>query len=393
MKKMLLSLYAGLMLSGMLFGQPLPEQRLREFADKQAPAAVSIAVIKEGNVTFYHFGREGPGHPQLPSERTLYEIGALSSVFTTTLMLRLQEEGTLLPGSAVADYLPDSIAPPTFQPQRCAEVVLPGRPPRRVMSCSPDRSRDPVCITFCDLAGHVSGLANSGLGLYDWHPVGKSARLTGPAAAKSEEAFLQYFDDAKVFKSEPGVDFYYSNPGIALLGHALSHVAQTPYEAALNEYVLRPIGLLDTKIAISAEQRTRYAQGHNQQGRIAANWQFGGMAPAAGLKSTAADMAAFLRLYLGEGPANWENTILEGQQARAEVEFPTLQWETQAAYGWLVSYLPADRPRLAVWLNGGTEGFRAFAGFVRDEKLGVVVLSASAEAEVTELGMELLRSW
>ncbi len=392
MKKMLLSLGASLLLGGMLLGQPLPKQRLQEFADKQAPAAASIAVIKGGQTTFYHFGQETPGRPQPPSERTLYEIGALSSVFTTTLMLRLQEEGRLLPGSAVADYLPDSIAPPTFQPQKCAEVVLPGRPPRRVMSCAPDLSRDPVCITFCDLAGHVSGLANSGLGLYDWHPIGKSARLTGPSPPMSEKAFLQHFD-ASVFKSEPGAHYFYSNAGIALLGQALSYVAEKPFEAALKAHVLRPAGLTDTKVAISAEQRLRYAAGYNLQGRPASNWQFDWMAPAAGLKSTPADLAAFVRLYLGAEMAAWENTVLEGQQARVEVAFPALLWETQAAYGWLVSYLPADPPRLAVWMNGGTEGFRAFAGFVRDEQLGVVVLSASAEAEVTQLGMELLRTW
>ncbi|WP_425423004.1 serine hydrolase domain-containing protein [Phaeodactylibacter xiamenensis] len=388
MKKMLLLLTTALLILPGLTAQPLME-RLQEFADAQRPSAVSIAIIKDGQVTYHHFGRLSKADRSPPSEHTLYEIGALSSVFTTTLMLRLAEEGRYNPEREIAFYLPDSLSPPRFQPQRCAEVVLPGTPVRRIMSCSNDHSRASVCITGCDLASHVSGLPNSGLGLYDWHPIGKAAFLTGPATGLRSAELLQKLGEA-TFKSEPGHSYHFSNAGIALLGMAMESATNQRYEDLLHQHILRPLGLQDTKVDISAEQRTRLAEGHNDRGRRTDSWHFKTLAPAAGLKSTTADLTDILNAYLNP-EKNWENTMLEGQQARADVSFPTLEYSTQAAYGWLVSYLPEPHPRLAVWMNGGTAGYSAFAGFVKDEQIGVVVLTAQAGAEATQLGMDLLK--
>lgn len=390
MKKIRLCLCAVLCLPTLLIAQSLPEQ-LQGFAEAQRPAAVSIAILQNGQTTYYHFGRLSKTKRTNPDEHALYEIGALSSVFTTTLMLRMADQRLFNPEREIAFYLPEHLAPPQFQPQRCAEVILPGKPARRIMSCSDDKSRTSVCMTGCDLASHVSGLPNSGLGLYDWHPIGKAARLTGPALNLDKAAMLQQLGQAS-FKAEPGASYHFSNAGIALLGITLESAAKTSYEPLLNQHLLQPLQLQNTKVDISAEQRTRLAEGYNQRGRSAPSWHFHAMAPAAGLKSTVADLAQFVNVYLGNGPADWENTILEGQQARAEVDFPTLEHSTQAAYGWLVTYLPAPRPRLAVWMNGGTAGYRAFAGFVKDEQIGLVILAGSAQAEVTQLGLELLQT-
>jgi CubicO group peptidase (beta-lactamase class C family) len=388
MRKMLLFLFAALFFLPGLPAQPLME-RLQEFADAQRPSAVSIAMIRDGQVTYHHFGQISKADHSAPDEHTLYEIGALSGVFTTTLMLRLSDEGLFNPEREINVYLPDSLSPPRFQPQRCAEVVLPGNPVRRIMSCSNDRSRASVCITGCDLASHVSGLPNSGLGLYDWHPIGKAAFLTGPATGLGNAELLQKLGEAP-FKSEPGHSYHFSNAGIALLGMAMESATNQRYEDLLHQHILRPLRLQDTKVDISAEQRTRLAEGHNNRGRRTDNWHFKTLAPAAGLKSTTADLANMLKTYLNPDQT-WENTILEGQQARVDVSFPTLEYSTQAAYGWLVSYLPEPQPRLVVWMNGGTAGYSAFAGFVKDEQVGVVVLTAQAGSEATQLGMDLLK--
>lgn len=366
------------------------EDQLKDFANSQHPSALSIAIIKDGHITYHHFGRLSRKNKQQPDEHTLYEIGALSGVFTSTLMLRLSEKGIFNPEQEIADYLPDHLTPPIFQPQRCTEVILPGTPIRRIMSCSNDMSRASVCITGCDLASHVSGLPNSGLGIYDWHPIGKAAYLTGPKPGFDETQLVQTLNESD-FKAEPGRNYHYSNAGIALLGLVMEKAAQQSFEPMLNQYVLQPLNLENTKVDISAEQRTRLAHGHNRRGKPVDSWHFSTLAPAAGLKSTAADLAHFLQTYMGTEGKSWENTILEGQQARVEVAFPTLKYDTQAAYGWLVSYLPAPRARLAVWMNGGTAGYETFAGFVKDENIGVVVLSARAGTEATQLGLDLLK--
>ena len=44
-----------------------------------------------------------------------------------------------------------------------------------------------------------------------------------------------------------------------------------------------------------------------------------------------------------------------------------------------------------VWHNGGTGGYRTFAGFISSKKIGVVVLTNSGGAGADDIGMHLLR--
>ncbi|MBV6654322.1 MAG: serine hydrolase, partial [Mameliella sp.] len=208
MKKTFL-IYSLLFSSFMMVQAQSLEDQLKDFANSQHPSALSIAIIKDGHITYHHFGRLSRKNKQQPDEHTLYEIGALSGVFTSTLMLRLSEKGIFNPEQEIADYLPDHLTPPIFQPQRCTEVILSGTPIRRIMSCSNDMSRASVCITGCDLASHVSGLPNSGLGIYDWHPIGKAAYLTGPKPGFDETQLVQTLNESD-FKAEPGRNYHYS---------------------------------------------------------------------------------------------------------------------------------------------------------------------------------------
>jgi CubicO group peptidase (beta-lactamase class C family) len=58
--------------------------------------------------------------------------------------------------------------------------------------------------------------------------------------------------------------------------------------------------------------------------------------------------------------------------------------------GWIVASPPPPNPRI-VWHNGGTGGFRSFAGFDPARRIGVVVLSnASTTAGVDDIGVHLL---
>jgi CubicO group peptidase (beta-lactamase class C family) len=69
--------------------------------------------------------------------------------------------------------------------------------------------------------------------------------------------------------------------------------------------VLRPLGLADTGITLSADQAARLAPGHTVKGEPTPNWDIPSLAGAGALKSTAAEMLTFLRANLD--PPEWND--------------------------------------------------------------------------------------
>lgn len=352
---------------------------------------LAVAVIGQGHAHFKGFGQSSRKEGLAPDEHTLFEVGALTGVFTTTLLTKQAMQGKVRLESPIDPYLPKGAEAPAFQPQRCVEVVLPANPsgrPEHILSCTPDPLEEKVCIAFCDLATHTSGLPNSGIGLYDWHPIGTAAFLQGPRDGFTRREFYNKLAEYPL-KAQPGSNFHFSNMGIALAGHLLSDMNALPFEELLERELLRPLGLKDTRMQLSAGQLQRLAQGHDNKGRAVPHWNFDGLAPAAGLKSTAQDLATFVLANLQADDSRLAAVMEQAQQARVDVKFPALLRPTEAGYGWLISKLTPESNQAAVWMYGGTAGFRAFIGFIKDARIGVVLLSNSAN-DIRELGFEML---
>ena len=66
----------------------------------------------------------------------------------------------------------------------------------------------------------------------------------------------------------PGEHFTYSNLGGALLGHALSLQAQQAYTDMIKTEITSPLGMTDTVLTLSTEQKERLAQGYDGSERI-----------------------------------------------------------------------------------------------------------------------------
>lgn len=351
-----------------------------------------VVALVEGNQVYYQgYGQVSRHEAASPDEHTLFELGALTGVFTTTLMTQQAMEGKFGLGNPINPYLPKGADAPAFHPQRCVEVVLPVNPsgrPERILSCTPDPLGEEVCIAFCDLATHTSGLPNSGHGLYDWHPIGTAAYLQGPREGFAKRDL--YFQIAEYpLRAQPGSGFHFSNIGIALAGQLLSDMNGLPFEELLEQELLRPLGMNNTFFHLPAGQSGRLAQGYDSKGKPAPHWTFDGLAPAAGLKSTAQDLAAFVMANLKTGDSRRSAVMEQAQQARVDVKFPGLLRPTEAGYGWLISKLTPQSNQPVVWMYGGTAGFRAFIGFIKDARIGVVLLSNSA-GDIRELGFEML---
>jgi CubicO group peptidase (beta-lactamase class C family) len=175
---------------------------------------------------------------------------------------------------------------------------------------------------------------------------------------------LTRLEAVKVGKTRPS----YSNLGFQLLGHAVAAAAGEPYADLVARRVAGPLGLTDTYVPTSADQlRPGAVTPRNRAGREVEAWANDAVAPAGGVRSSAADLAVVLRAML-------ERTVV-GADAMEPVAGFTGRMRIGA--GWLTG--PLLR-RTVTWHNGGTGGFRSFVGIDRDHGVGVALVSASTRS-------------
>jgi CubicO group peptidase (beta-lactamase class C family) len=168
---------------------------------------------------------------------------------------------------------------------------------------------------------------------------------------------------------------------VGLLGDALAARAGTSYEELVTERVLAPLGMSATAVTVPPARTHRLLEGHSRRGHPRPPIQ--DFMPAAGsLRSSVEDMLCFLAACLQppEGPLG---AALELAQ-RPHVDMGR---GVQLGLCWVI--FARRGHRRVIWHNGGTWGFRAFAGFAPDRGTAAVVLSDTARS-VDRLGLQLV---
>lgn len=314
--------------------------------ERRAPGIVVGLVDGHGRRVVGH-GRLAADDPRRPDAGTVFEIGSITKVFTAIVLADMVERGEVDLEAPVRDLLgPDARLP----------------------------THDGVEITPLHLATHSSGLPRLPDNL-------DPADLENPYADYTE-ADLMVFLASHDMTRGVGESVEYSNLGAGLLGHALAARAGADYEAFVTRRVLAPLGMSDTGIALSPSAKGRLATGHDLSLEPVPNWDIPALAGAGALRSTANDLLAFLEANLGLRESRLDAALRATHVSRRAFEPPTMD----VGLGWLIR---TEHGREIRWHNGGTGGYRSFAGFDGDAGIGVVVLSNAAR-EVTDLGFHLL---
>jgi D-alanyl-D-alanine-carboxypeptidase/D-alanyl-D-alanine-endopeptidase len=331
----------------------LVEDRVNGILDRHARKHVGVAVgvYRQGETWTFARGRISRDRPAPPSPETIFEIGSITKVFTATVLADLAEEGLVALHDPVQHHLPD-------------DVVLParGRP-----------------ITLADLATQTSGLPRLPAGL-----VRQALRERQNPYGRFTAADLDRAIATARLKNDPGARIRYSNFGFGLLGHVLALRTGCTYEQLVRERICEPLDLADTGISIAADELPRFADGHNRRGRPVPHWDLPALAGAGALRSTVADLLRFLELQLTDP------TTRLGRAARATHEPRARRGRFVHGLGWVGLPLRGSS-RQMLWHNGGTGGFRSFAGFVPESGTGVVVLS-NCSRSVDAIGFRALEA-
>ena len=240
---------------------------LQGFLEQGAFPGGVLAVGYQGKLAYLEpFGRLSydEGAPEVTTD-TIYDLASLTKVVATTVMaMILVDEGALDLDKPVVDYLP--------------LFVGPGK----------DR------VTVRQLLTHSSGLVAYG-DLYN--------EISG------KKAYLERIQGMEL-DYEPGTKSVYSDYGMILLGEILERVAGQPMEVFLEARVYGPLGMTDTGFLPGDDLLERIApteddpwRGYRVRGEVHDEnaHALGGIAPHAGLFSTATDLARFLQMILNGG--------------------------------------------------------------------------------------------
>lgn len=172
----------------------------------------------------------------------------------------------------------------------------------------------------------------------------------------------------------------YSNLGVALLGQTLAAATGTAWDGLLRSRLLEPLGMRATTAPLTTAGLAPGApRGRTASGRPADAWTMAGWAPAGGIRSTASDMARYVRALLDDGlPGVPARDLLDPRADAGERRRIGLAWFTDRVGG-----------RSVTWHNGGTGGYATMVAMDRAARTGVFVCTDVAD-DVDQVGFRLL---
>jgi CubicO group peptidase (beta-lactamase class C family) len=318
-----------------------------EVADAQrrwrAPG-LSVGVARDGELAWSrHIGSARLDPPLPATDETQVMVGSITKTFTALLVMQLRDEGHLDLEDPLGRWLPES---------------------------------QHASLTIRRLLSHTSGLQRE--------PVGRIwESLDTPDVAR---LVLELEDAEQVLP--PHLAFHYSNLAFALLGHVVDRLTGRPWEGALRERILTPLGMTRTGLAPRDDHAYGY-QVHPFAGTATreAEPEMRATAPLGGLWSSIADMARYAAFLAQPDPAVLRPGTLD-EMCRPVVMIDVESWK--AGYG-LGYELVRSGDRVYVGHRGSMPGFLSALRVSRSDGVGVfVVATKTAGADAGPLATRLL---
>ena len=301
------------------------KKHIKELIDKGIHTGIVAAYIDGDDVTYYSYGKTIRGGDQDVDKNSVFEIGSISKVFTTILLADQVVNGKMKLTDPISKYLPENTKSPV---------------------------RNEKQITLKDLATHSSGLPR----------LPSNLNPTNPANPYADYTVQQMYDfiSSHELTRDVGEAYEYSNYGMGLLGHILELQTGKSYEELVLEKIAAVFKMKNTRIALTENMKEHLAKGH-AAGKEVENWDIISLAGAGGIRSTTVDMVNFIKANMSD-----QNTpIHKAMKMTHQVSYSNTTQNFEMGLGW--HYAKNNNINI-IWHNGGTGGYRSFAGFIEGTK-------------------------
>jgi CubicO group peptidase (beta-lactamase class C family) len=337
------------------------QDRLPALLTEHKVPGAAVAVLAGGEVSDLAAGVLSKATGVEATADSVFQIGSITKVWTTTLIMQLADEGNLDLDVPVQQYLPQL----RLADEQAAATIT----PRQLLS-------------------HTAGFE------------GDIFTDTGRGDDCVEKYVATLGEVAQLFA--PGEMFSYNNAGFCVLGRIVEVLRGKPFDACLREHLFTPLGL--THAATGAEEAIlfRTAVGHLQPDpaedpQPAPVWSLARSNAPAGsmLAMRPRDLLAFAAMHLGGGVTKDGTAVLSPQSTRAmqqpQVKLPTLGMMGSAwGLGWEIYDWPGGT---VLGHDGGTIGQAAFMRAVPDKGVAIALLTNGGNgiALYTEIFGHVLR--
>src|SRR5215218_7179106 len=320
------------------------------------PGVSLVVVSRDGVLLAGGWGLADRAVNTSATASTAYLWFSMTKIVTATAALRLADEGRLDLDAPVGEYVDYLRAPGNRQPN------------------------------VRQLLTHTAGLGNP-------LPI-RWAHLAGAEGPKPEALLRRVMRRRRAYRYPIGRSARYSNVGYLALGQVITAAARGPFEAYVEQSVLRPVGMDNTGFAYSAgaDRATGYVKAPkiaepvlsrllppgvagNRHGSFLALNPFYVDGPAyGGLVGDVMDTGKFLRIHLCDGAIDGHR-VLNPQTARSMRRIDHRGKPFDHGTGWFRR--PTKSPESWVEHFGAGAGFWNVMRVYPDRGLGIVIMSNS----------------
>ena len=355
----LFAVFVGLSLIGLLwavpcFAQELPTspqnptdpQELEAFLDdffakemvKEHVPGAAVALVKDGKIFFskgYGYADLEKKIPVVP-DKTLFRVGSISKLFTTTAVLQLAEQGKLKLDDDVNKYLKHFQVKNTY----------------------------PKPVTIANLLTHTDGF-DSGWGM------GAFARRASEMTPLGD--FLAKRIPPRILP--PGEVFLYSDVGMNLAGYLVEEVSGVPFAQYIEQNILQPLNMrrssfvqpLPPQLASDLAVGYKYKNGTYSRRPFA----FSNTFPGNGMMATVTDIAHFALAQLQNGRYSTARILNEATvREMHRRQFANDPRMIGSGYGF---YEDSINDKLLILHNGRQNGYTSKLALLPEQNLGLMV--------------------
>ncbi|GAB3892115.1 serine hydrolase [Kibdelosporangium lantanae] len=325
------------------------QRRLSALAKRYGVPGASLGILRLGQpdeVVEAAYGVLNVATGVETTTDSVFQIGSISKVWTTTVVMQLVDEGVLDLDAPIVEVLPE------------------------LRLSDPDVTKK---VTMRHLLTHTSGIDGD---VFD-------------DTGRGEDALAKFTTLlGEVAQNHPlGATWSYCNSGFSLAGHVIEKLTGGVWDDVMRERLFTPLGLTHTGTLPEHALLFRAAMGHvaesGEDPRPAPVWALPRNAgPAGTITATAADVLRFARMHLTGGLASDGTRVLSAESAAAmakwQVDLPDkLTLGDSWGLGWIRSEWDGRR---LIGHDGNTIGQSAYLRLLPDANLAVTLLTNGGNA-------------
>lgn len=341
-------------------------------------AAVVLGYIDPNGIQFYGYGNKSGSTNVTADQNTIFGIGSITKVFTTILLADMMNDGLIKLNDPLKKYLPTNVTVPQYGAQN---------------------------MTLENLATHTAGLPEFPDNFCKDYWNNFDANQTTEYRMEIIECSQEY-SPSELFQglsnttisTEFGSKFGYSSFGTGLLGNILALKSNMSYDDLLEKRILSVLGMVNTSITLSEEQKSNVAVGHINGDELPL-WNLAPvMTPSGGIYSTANDMLKFLSANMGLIKTKLDTAMQESHLIRhyngflgpnnVQVSDNNSGEGFYVGLGWMIN---TNYGSEVVWHNGITaDGYNSIIAFNPSTLKGIVLLSSADHKDIDVANIGLL---